>query len=70
MKIGEVRNSYQVTVSNKFSALENLDEMENIDNVNKLWGTMRDKIISSAKESIGCVGKIKKRLGLMMTVQI
>ena len=61
LKDGEVRNSYQVLVSNKFSALENLDEVENIEDVNKIWGTMREKIISSAKESIGFVGKIKNK---------
>ena len=61
LKDGEVRNSYQVLVSNKFSALENLDEVENIEDVNKIWETMREKIISSAKESIGCVGKIKNK---------
>ena len=35
--------------------------MENIEDVNKIWETMREKIISSAKEGIGCVGKIKNK---------
>ena len=61
LKDGEVRKSYQIQVSNKFSTLENLDEVENIEDVNKIWGTMREKIISSAKKSIGFVGKIKNK---------
>ena len=61
LKDEEVRNTCQALVSNKFSALENLDEMEDIEDVNKIWVTLREKIISSAKESIGCVGKIKNK---------
>jgi hypothetical protein len=46
----EVKEQYQVTIKNKFAALENLDENEDI---NRAWETIRENIRISAKESIG-----------------
>jgi hypothetical protein len=42
--------NYQVTIKNKFAALENVDD--NVD-INKAWETIRENIRISAKESIG-----------------
>jgi 50S ribosomal subunit-associated GTPase HflX len=46
----EVKEQYQVTIKNKFAALENLDDNGDI---NKAWETIRENIRISAKESIG-----------------
>jgi hypothetical protein len=46
----EVKEQYQVTIKNKFAALENLDDNGNI---NRAWETIRENIRISAKESIG-----------------
>jgi hypothetical protein len=54
----EVKEQYQVTIKNKFSALENLDDNGDI---NKAWETIRQNIRISAKESIGlCESKSYK----------
>jgi hypothetical protein len=54
----EVKEQYQVTIKNKFAALENLDDNEDI---NKAWKTIRENIRISAKESIGlCESKSYK----------
>jgi hypothetical protein len=45
----EVKEQYQVTIKNKFADLENLDDNE--DN-NRAWETIRENIRISAKESI------------------
>jgi hypothetical protein len=45
----KVKEQYQVTIKNKFAALENLDDNEDI---NKAWETIRQNIKISAKESI------------------
>jgi hypothetical protein len=46
----EVKEWYQVTIKNKFAALENLDDNEDI---NRAWETIRENIRILAKESIG-----------------
>jgi hypothetical protein len=46
----EVKEQYQVTIKNKFAALENLDDNRDI---NRAWETIRENISISAKESIG-----------------
>jgi hypothetical protein len=54
----EVREQYQVTIKNKFAALENLDDNGDI---NRAWYTIRENIKISAKESIGlCESKFHK----------
>jgi hypothetical protein len=54
----EVKEQYQVTIKNKFAALENLDYNGDI---NRAWETIRENIRLSAKESIGlCESKSYK----------
>jgi hypothetical protein len=43
----EVKEWYQVTIKNRFAALENLDDNGDI---NRAWGTIRENIRISAKE--------------------
>jgi hypothetical protein len=45
----EFKEQYQVTIKNKFVALENLDD--NVE-INKAWESIRENIRISAKESI------------------
>jgi hypothetical protein len=52
LKLNEVegKKKYCVEVSNRFAALEGLDaEVE----INTAWGTIREKLTMSAKESLG-----------------
>jgi hypothetical protein len=51
-KLDEVegKEQYRVEISNKFAALENLDDDGNI---NIAWETIRENIKISAKESVG-----------------
>jgi hypothetical protein len=44
----ENKEQYQVTIKNKFAALENLD---NNGGINRVWETIRENIKISAKES-------------------
>jgi hypothetical protein len=54
----EVKEQYQVTIKNKFAALENSDDNGDI---NKAWETIRENIRISAKECIGlCESKSYK----------
>jgi glycine betaine/choline ABC-type transport system substrate-binding protein len=46
----EVKEQYQVTIKNKFAALENLDHNGDI---NRVWETIRGNTRISPKESIG-----------------
>jgi hypothetical protein len=46
----EVREKNQVEISNRFVALENLDESLDINNA---WESIRDNIKTSAKENLG-----------------
>jgi hypothetical protein len=46
----EVKEQYQVTIKNKFAALESVDDNGNI---NRAWETIRENIRILAKESIG-----------------
>jgi hypothetical protein len=58
LKEEEVKEQYQVTIKNKFAALENLDD--NLD-INRAWEAISENIIISAKESIGfCESKPHK----------
>jgi predicted nuclease with TOPRIM domain len=45
----EFKEKYQVTIKNKFTALENLDDNSDI---NRAWETVRENIRNLAKESI------------------
>jgi lipoate-protein ligase A len=46
----EIKEKYQVKISNRFAALENLDESFNI---NKVWESIRENIKTSAKNNVG-----------------
>jgi hypothetical protein len=46
----EVKRKYQVEISNRFAALESLDESLDI---NSVWARIRENITTSAKENLG-----------------
>jgi hypothetical protein len=46
----EVRKQYQIKISNRFAALENLNVSEDI---NRAWEIIKESIKISAKESLG-----------------
>jgi len=46
----EVRKQYQIEISNRFAALENLNDSEDI---NKTWENIKKNIKTSAKGSLG-----------------
>jgi hypothetical protein len=46
----EVKEKYQVEISNRFSALESLDESFDINNA---WESIRENIKTSAKDNLG-----------------
>jgi hypothetical protein len=55
---GEVKEQYQVTIKNRFSALENLEDNGDI---NRVWDTIRENIKISVKECIShCEAKRHK----------
>jgi hypothetical protein len=55
---GDVKEQYQVTIRNKFAALENLEDSGDI---NGAWDNIRENIKSSAKERLGyCESKHRK----------
>jgi hypothetical protein len=57
---GDVKEQYQVTVRNKFAALEILKDSGNI---NRGWDNIRENIKISAQESLGyCESKHRKPL--------
>ena len=51
-----VKKKYQIEITNKFAALENLNGAEN---VNRAWENIKENIITSAKESL-CLHEWKK----------
>jgi len=46
----KVRKQYQVEITNRFAALENLNEDED---VNRIWGNIKHNIQISEKENLG-----------------
>jgi hypothetical protein len=46
----EVKEQYQVKITNRFAALENIDD--NVD-MNRAWENIRENIKTSAKDSLG-----------------
>ena len=46
----EVRKQYQIDITSRFTALENLNEDEE---VNRTWENIKENIKTSAKESLG-----------------
>ena len=45
-----VKEKYQIEITNRFAALENLNVHED---VNRVWGNIKENIKTSAKESLG-----------------
>jgi len=46
----EVRKEYEMEISNRLAALENINDS---DDINRAWETIKKKIKTSAKESLG-----------------
>jgi hypothetical protein len=47
----EVKEKYQVDISNRFAVLESLDETSDINNA---WESIRENRKTSAKDNLGC----------------
>ena len=52
----EVRKQYQIEITNRFAALENLNDDED---VNRTWENIKENIKTSAKESL-CLHELKQ----------
>jgi hypothetical protein len=50
----EFRKQFQIEISNRFEALENLNDSED---VNRYWENIRENIKISAKETLGLYGQ-------------
>jgi hypothetical protein len=61
----EVRKEYQIEISNRFAALENLNNGENI---NMTWENIKENIKTSAKESLSLHELKQHKYGLMSNV--
>ena len=46
----EVREQYQIKITNRFAALENMNDYEDI---NRIWENIKENIQTSAEESLG-----------------
>jgi hypothetical protein len=51
LKRVEGKEQYRVEISNRFAALENLDDDDDVD-INRAWETIREDIKISAKERL------------------
>jgi hypothetical protein len=56
----EVRKQFQIEISNRFSALENLNDSEDI---NSVWENIKENIKISAKETLGLYGQKQHKPG-------
>ena len=45
----EVKEKYQIEITNRFAALENF----NVDDVNRVWENIKENLKTTAKESLG-----------------
>jgi hypothetical protein len=63
---GNVKEQYQVTIRNKFAALENFEDSGDI---NKAWNNMKENIRILAQESVVVVNQSIVNCGLMRSVQ-
>ena len=61
----EVREQYQIEIRNRFAALENLSDDEDVD---RTWGNIKEIIKTSAKESLGLHELKRINPGLMKNV--
>jgi len=48
----EIREQYQIEITNRFAALENSDDDED---VNRTWENIKENIQTSAKDSLGLI---------------
>ena len=48
LNVPEVREQYQIEITNRFAALENVNE-----DVNRTWENIKENILTSAQESLG-----------------
>jgi uncharacterized protein YwgA len=48
LNVPEVREQYQIEITNRFAALENVNE-----DVNRTWENIKENIKTSAKDSLG-----------------
>jgi len=46
----EVREQYQIKITNRFAALENMNDYED---VNRIWENIKENVQTSAEESLG-----------------
>ena len=46
----EVRKQYQIEITNRFAALENVNDYKNI---NRIWENIKENIQTSVEESLG-----------------
>ena len=58
----EVRKRYQIEITNRFAALENLSDDEDI---NRVWENIKENIRTSATESLG-VHELKQHKHVLM----
>ena len=63
----EVKEKYQIELTNRFAALENLDVEED---VNRAWENIKENIKTSAKESLGLHERKQHKHGLIQSVSI
>ena len=61
----EVKEQYQIEITNRFAALEDLDVDEDI---NRAWENIKENIKTSAKESQGCKNGSSINHGLIDSV--
>ena len=61
----EVREQYQIEIRNRFAALENLNNDEDVD---KTWEKIKENIQTSAKESLGLHKLKQNKPGSMKNV--
>ena len=63
----EVRKQYQIEISNRFAALENLSDREDI---NRAWENVKENIRLSAKKSLFLFELSSINRGLMKNVWV
>jgi hypothetical protein len=61
----EVRKQFQIEHSNRFAALENLNDSEDI---NRAWENIKENLKISAKETLGLYGQKQHNHGMMKNV--
>ena len=62
----EIREQYQIEITNRFAALENVSDEED---VNRTWENIKENIQTSAKESLD-LHELRINTGLLKNVQV